>query len=74
MVAKEKMNIAVIGASADREKFGNKCVRAYVSKGYVVFPVNPKQDIIEELKCYKSILDISEDIDILFHSHCACRQ
>jgi len=35
--------IAIIGASADRGKFGNKAVRAFVRQGYTVYPVNPKE-------------------------------
>ena len=41
--------IAVIGASNDRTKFGNKAVRAYLSQGFTVYPVNPKAEEIENL-------------------------
>ena len=51
-------SIAVIGASANREKFGNKCVRAYLKLGWEVFPVNPKENEIEGLKCYASITEL----------------
>ena len=47
--------VAVIGASNDREKFGNKAVRAFVSQGYQVFPVNPKEATIEGMPTYRSI-------------------
>lgn len=50
--------IAIIGASADRNKFGNKAVRAYVQTGYQVFPVNPREKVIEQLPTYHSIADI----------------
>ena len=33
--------IAIIGASADRSKFGNIAVRAFVRQGFTVYPVNP---------------------------------
>jgi acyl-CoA synthetase (NDP forming) len=49
-------SIAIIGASSDRSKFGNKAVRAYRSKGFEVFPINPKEKVIEGLPCYPSIL------------------
>lgn len=58
-------NIAVIGASKDKEKFSNKCVRAYNSKGYNVYPVNPNETEIEGLKCYSNIMEIKENIDIV---------
>jgi predicted CoA-binding protein len=50
--------IAVIGASADRRKFGNKAVRAFVSRGYRVFPINPHVRVIEGLTAYASIKDV----------------
>jgi len=56
-------SVAVIGASNDRSKYGNKAVRAYLTEGYRVYPVNPKEDAVEGLKAYKSILDIEDEID-----------
>jgi predicted CoA-binding protein len=51
-------SIAIIGASNDRNKFGNKAVRAFLQQGYAVFPVNPKEDNIEGLCAFKSITDV----------------
>src|SRR5437588_9532129 len=53
-----KPTIAVVGASADRRKFGNKCVRAYLSKGYEVYPVHPSADMVEGLPVYRSVADV----------------
>jgi uncharacterized protein len=50
--------IAIIGASNDRHKFGNKAVRAFRQQGYTVFPVNPKETEIEGLPAFKSIRDV----------------
>lgn len=50
--------IAIIGASGDRAKFGNKAVRAYLQRGYTVYPVNPKEATIEGLPTFKSIADV----------------
>jgi len=52
--------VAVIGASTDRSKFGNKAVRAYTQQGYKVFPVNPKEPAVEGLPAFKSIADVPE--------------
>src|SRR5262245_45569178 len=51
-------SIAVIGASADRAKFGNKCVRAYHQAGWQVFPVHPSAAKIEELTVYPALMDV----------------
>lgn len=50
--------IAIIGASNDRNKYGNKAVRAFLKQGYQVFPVNPKETEIENLPVFKSIRDV----------------
>lgn len=57
------MNVAVIGASNDRSKFGNKAVRAYLAHGHSVFPVNPHEDVIEGQPVFRSILAIPADLD-----------
>lgn len=50
--------VAVIGASNDRKKFGNQAVRAYQSHGFQVFPVNPKESVIEGLSVFPNILSV----------------
>ena len=50
--------VAVIGASSDRSKFGNKSVRAHLQQGYEVFPINPKGGEIEGLTAYTSISEV----------------
>ncbi len=50
--------IAIIGASSDRQKFGNKAVRAFRQQGYAVYPVNPKEVEIEGLPAFKSIAEV----------------
>lgn len=57
------MRIAVIGASADRGKFGNKAVRALLRAGHEVFPVNPHETRIEGLRCYHTMGDIPGRVD-----------
>lgn len=50
--------VAIVGASADREKFGNKSLRAHMAQGYEVFPVNPKGGEIEGLTVYKTLEEV----------------
>ena len=50
--------IAIIGASADRAKFGNKAVRAFQQQGYTVYPVNPRETVIEGLPVCRSIAEV----------------
>lgn len=50
--------VAIIGASSDRQKYGNRSLRAHLAQGYEVFPVNPKGGQIEGLKVYASLAEV----------------
>ena len=56
--------VAVVGASSDRHKFGNKALRAFQAEGYRVIPVNPHETEIEGLRAYASVLDVPDPIDM----------
>jgi hypothetical protein len=56
--------VAVIGASTNRRKFGNKALRAFRHQGYDVVPINPHASEVEGLKTYGSVLDVPFDIDM----------
>ena len=58
-----KPTVAIIGASNDPSKFGNKAVRAYLKRGYDVYPVNPNEKTIEGLACTRSVLDVPVELD-----------
>ena len=55
--------IAIIGASNDRRKFGNKALRAFRRQGYTVVPVNPHEETIEGERAYRTVLDYPGTID-----------
>jgi predicted CoA-binding protein len=56
--------IAVLGASKDRNKFGNKCVRAYQAAGYQVFPVNlAGLDEVEGFPAFRNLDEIPADLE-----------
>ena len=46
---------AVVGASTNRAKFGNKVLRAYLQRGLEVFPINPRADTIEGQRAYPDL-------------------
>ena len=56
--------MAVIGASNDRRKFGNRAVRAYKLRGYTVVPINPHETEVEGLRAYASVLDVPGPIEM----------
>lgn len=55
----DSKTIAVLGASQDRAKYGNKCVRAYVRAGWTVVPVNPNVDSVEGIPAVARLGDLS---------------
>jgi uncharacterized protein len=58
-------SVAIIGASKDRSKYGNKAVRAFLQQGYKVYPVNLTEMEIEGLPVFKSIGDVPERPDMV---------
>jgi predicted CoA-binding protein len=56
---------AVVGASQDRSKFGNRILRSLRDSGYVVYPVNPKGGEIEGSKVYPSLADLPEAPEVI---------
>ena len=62
------MKVAVIGASGDRAKFGNKAVRALRHAGHEVVPINPRRaraaGRIEGLQAYASVADVPGPVDV----------
>jgi predicted CoA-binding protein len=56
--------VAVVGASSDRRKFGNKALRAFQAEGHRVIPINPNEREVEGMPTYASVLDVPEQIDM----------
>jgi predicted CoA-binding protein len=56
--------VAVIGASSNPHKFGNRAVRAFLRQGYTVLAINPNEAEVEGLKTYASVLDVPGPIDM----------
>lgn len=53
---------AVMGASSNREKYGNKVLRCYLQHGKEVFPINPRAEEIEGLKAYPTLADLPKRV------------
>ena len=53
---------AVVGASSDRRKFGNKLLRRYIERGLPVYPVNPAGGEIEGLAAWPSLSSLPEPV------------
>ena len=63
---KNKNNlIALVGASNNKSKYGNKILLDLVSKGHNVVPINPKEDTVAGLKSYNNVFELSEKPSII---------
>ncbi len=60
----ESKTVAVIGASSNRNKFGNKALRAFERRGYKVIPINPNEAEVEGHETFASVLDVPGEIDM----------
>lgn len=62
----EPDSVAVIGASRDPSKTGHVILKNIVEGGYKgrIYPINPSANEILGLKCYKSVLEVPENIDL----------
>jgi uncharacterized protein len=57
--------VAVVGASDNQEKYGNKIVKNLRNRGYEIYPVNPRLQEVEGLTCYASLADIPVEVDVV---------
>ncbi|MBK7104991.1 MAG: acetate--CoA ligase family protein [Ignavibacteriae bacterium] len=59
-------SICIAGASSKEKSIGYEILRSIKDNNYTgkIFPVNPKSESILGFKCYKTISDISENIDL----------
>ncbi len=53
---------AVLGASTNREKYGNKVLRCYMQHQLTVYPVNPRATVIEGITCYPDIQSLPAEV------------
>ncbi len=56
--------VAVIGASTDRNKYGNKALRAFRDAGETVIPIHPNEPEVEGVRAFPSVLDVPGPIDM----------
>ena len=64
-ILKENKSIAVVGLSANWSRPSFFASKYMQQKGYKIIPVNPRYSEILGEKCYKSLLDIEEKVDIV---------
>ena len=56
---------AVVGATDNAEKYGNQILHNLRDRGYEVYPVNPRLKVIEGNRCYASLSELPEKVDVV---------
>ena len=56
---------AIVGATDDPQKYGNEIFKNLLSRGYEVYPVNPRLKELEGVKCYPTLSDIPVRVDVV---------
>ncbi|BCJ85614.1 acetate--CoA ligase family protein [Effusibacillus dendaii] len=61
-------SIAIVGASNNAAKMGGRLLSYLLNHSYkgTVYPVNPKEDIIQGLTAYSSVREVPEKVDLAF--------
>jgi uncharacterized protein len=55
----------VAGASTNRDKYGNKCLRCFLQNGKKAVPINPRAEIIEGQACVASVSELPPEVKSL---------
>lgn len=53
----------VVGASTNRDKYGNKVLRCYLQKGLKAIPVNPKEKVVEGIAGVATVSDLPDEVE-----------
>ena len=59
-------SVAVIGASRKKQTIGNELIHNLIEYEFngKIFPVNPKVSVIHSMKCYPTVLEIPDEVDL----------
>ena len=60
-----KHSFAVIGASNNSEKYGYKIYKQLKEKGFEVYPVNPREELVQGDKAYENLFQLPKKVDVL---------
>jgi len=64
-ILRETTTIAVVGASRDPDKAGGSVPVGLQRRGFRIIPINPYADTLFGERVYRSLLDVTEKIDLV---------
>ncbi len=64
-ILKIKKSFAIIGATQNPERYGYEVFEVLHKAGYLVFPINPKYQEIDGIRCYPSLRDLDQQPEVV---------
>ena len=61
----KQKKFAVVGATDNPQKYGNQIVKNLKSRGYEVYPVNPRLKELEGFRCYSTLADVPVKVNVV---------
>ncbi len=61
MIINKNTNIAIVGATINKEKYGYKVTKDLLNAGYSIYPINPKYKKILNTKAYPSLKELNKE-------------
>lgn len=58
----QNKDIAVVGASAKKNKFGNDVIKELKQRNFKIYVLHPEAEMIEGFKCFRSVFDLPEEV------------
>jgi hypothetical protein len=63
-ILNENKIFAVVGVSANKEKYGYEVFKTLLDHNYKTYPINPKYEFIDGYRCYKSLAELPEKPEV----------
>jgi predicted CoA-binding protein len=64
-ILKTKKSFALIGASQDMLKYSYELLFTLLDAGYTVYPINPRYENIEQVRCYASLAELRQKPEVV---------
>lgn len=61
----ENKELALVGVSSKKEKFGNTLFKELKKKDYTVYPIHPSMKDFEGRKCYNSVAELPDHVNTI---------
>ena len=61
----KKHSFAIVGASNNPEKYGYKIYKQLKDKGFEVYPINPREELVQGDEAFENLYQLPKQVDVL---------